>query len=106
MAFGRWAWPDPLGWFETTHLPYRGITRSGLRSGRESAQAGCEAHYTGNPVYQTQWMLITSNAQNWIELGTGHQCSDTLGYWFWGYGYLGDWYPQGSLAGQATATSW
>lgn len=46
-------------------------------------------------------MSITSNGQNWIELGTGHQCADALRYWYWGYGYQGDWYPLGEPSGRA-----
>lgn len=66
--------------------PDRGVTQ---------ADNGCDSLFSGNAVYQTEWVLITSDAQNWIELGTGHQCSDTKRYWYWGYGYLGDWYPIG-----------
>lgn len=59
------------------------------------AATGCSAPYSGNPVYQTQWVLITSNAYNWIELGTGHQCDNQYRYYFWGYGRNGNWHALG-----------
>ncbi|MFN8082307.1 MAG: hypothetical protein U0Q19_22330 [Kineosporiaceae bacterium] len=59
---------------------------------------GCSSRYSGSPVYQTQWVLLTSDAKNWRELGTGHQCNDTYRYWFWGYGSAGTWYPLGGVS--------
>lgn len=57
---------------------------------------GCIYHFTGHPVYDTEWILITADALNWVELGTGHQCGDTFRYWFWGRGVNGNWYPYGT----------
>lgn len=57
---------------------------------------GCSAPFSGHPVYQTQWIIVTSDAKNWIEGGTGHQCQSNYQYRFWGYGYLGNWYGQSS----------
>lgn len=54
---------------------------------------GCTGYFQGNSVYQAEWLAITPDGQNWLELGTGHQCRDTLHYWYAGYGYLGGWYP-------------
>lgn len=58
---------------------------------------GCSSSFTGTPVYQTMWVLFTSDAQNWAEEGTGHQCNDTYRYWYWGYGSQGVWYSQGNV---------
>ncbi len=89
--------------FETT--PYAG-RYSGLSTFRldrtvsSQPSTGCPnpftgdiQHFAGDPIYQTEWVDITADAQNWMELGTGHQCNDTVRYWYWGYGYAGVWYP-------------
>jgi hypothetical protein len=59
---------------------------------------GCTGHYTGTPVYQTSWLIITADAQNWDEIGIGHQCNDTNRYQFWGYGENGSWFSLGTAA--------
>lgn len=57
--------------------------------------ATCGVPYAAaaNPVYQTQWVLITGHPSGttWLELGTGHQCSG-VEYWFGGYGQTGTWH--------------
>lgn len=58
---------------------------------------GCSSPYTGNPVHQTQWIII--NSGSWREIGTGHQCNDTYRYWFWGYGLNGTWVSLGYQTG-------
>lgn len=60
---------------------------------------GCSSPFQGKPVYQTQWVIITGDALNWRELGTGHQCNDSYRYWFWGYGSNGTWVPLGTQTG-------
>ena len=60
---------------------------------------GCSSPFTGKPVYQTQLVIITADAKNWRELGTGHQCNDSYRYWFWGYGSNGTWVPLGTQSG-------
>lgn len=57
---------------------------------------GCSAPFSGTPVYQTEWVYISSDGANWEEIGTGHQCYDTYRYWYWGYGLAGVWYPWGA----------
>lgn len=57
---------------------------------------GCSHPFTGSPVYQTSWLIITGDAQNWDEIGIGHQCSDNYIYYFWGYGENGGWFPLGT----------
>lgn len=67
---------------------------------------GCSAWYSGRPVYQTQWVIIsTSGGISWIELGTGHQCNGGVEYWFWGYGYQGTWNPINQEQINANGTS-
>lgn len=61
--------------------------------------SGCTSAFSGDPVYQTSWVILTSDAQNWMELGTGHQCQGTYNYWFWGYGSSGAWHPLGTQLG-------
>ncbi|GAB2770469.1 hypothetical protein GCM10027020_24460 [Nocardioides salsibiostraticola] len=67
--------------------PDRGVTNQ--------ASTGCSSHYSGNPLYQTQWVIVSSSVTNWLELGTAHQCNDNKRYRFWGYGSGGNWYPLG-----------
>ncbi len=57
---------------------------------------GCNAPFTGHPVYQTQWVIFNTTATDWVEGGTGHQCAGNYRYRFWGYGGAGNWYPQGT----------
>lgn len=67
---------------------------------------GCFMPFSGTPVYQTQWVILpsTGGGQNWMEIGTGHQCSDLFRYWFWGYGFDGLWYPVGTQSGIGPGT--
>lgn len=54
---------------------------------------GCDAWFSGRPLYQTQWVVVNRSAGDWLELGTGHQCSGQVVYRFAGYGYRGGWNP-------------
>lgn len=74
-----------------------GVTRVD-RAVDGQANTGCGDYFTGNPVYQTQWVSLPGPG-DWIEVGTGHQCGDTKRYWFWGYGQGGDWNPIGVRGG-------
>lgn len=56
---------------------------------------GCSQYFTGEPVYQTSWVLLNSPYFDWLEFGTAHQCNDGLKFWFWGYGEQGIWHPLG-----------
>jgi hypothetical protein len=52
-------------------------------------------------VYQPVWVLITSDAKNWVEGGTGHCNHQAFGfasdpYWYWGYGSSGSWVWMGT----------
>lgn len=78
---------------ETNHTQLTGTQNTRVDKHVVVANTGCSAYYSGNPIYQTQWVLITDDAQNWVEFGTGHQCSNNKVYWFMGYGYNGSWYP-------------
>jgi hypothetical protein len=53
---------------------------------------GCTNFYSGDPIYQTQWMQST-DAQEWLEIGTGHQCGNSKVYRYMGYGNNGVWHP-------------
>ena len=44
--------------------------------------AGCGGPYQGAPVYQTMWAHRPGGSN--FELGTGHQCHETMVYWYWG----------------------
>jgi hypothetical protein len=60
-----------------------------------SPYSGCSTvPYSYQPVYFTQWVSINPGV-DWLEIGTGHQCSNDMKYWFWGYGWQGNWYPLG-----------
>ena len=61
----------------------------GYRSG-----TGCSTYYSGDPgpIYHCMWIVTAQG--NWLEIGTADQCND-FDYMYWGYGYGGDWYPQG-----------
>ena len=54
-------------------------------------QTGCSQYFSGNPVYETEWVILTADALNWHELGTGHQCGDANHFYYWGYGVNGVW---------------
>jgi len=85
---------------ESTSGSFTGVasTRQDVPVGSQPS-TGCDATYfSGNPVYQTQWVDDADGA-NWLELGTGHQCADTKRYWYWGYALGGVWYPLGEQAG-------
>lgn len=56
---------------------------------------GCSGYFQTGAVYTSEWVSLTSDSQNWLELGTGHQCADTLRYQYWGYGIGGSWVPLG-----------
>jgi hypothetical protein len=79
---------------------------TGLRNYRKDQavsglpSSGCSTPFIA-PVYQTQWVILTADALNWMEIGTGHQCNDNYRYWFWGYGDNGAWFPVGTQAGIA-----
>ena len=75
---------------------YTGIssTRKDVSIGSIPAD-GCGGPIQGSAVYQTEWIIGQGNTA-WVEIGTGHQCSDTVVYWYWGYGsYSGTFYPLG-----------
>jgi hypothetical protein len=57
---------------------------------------GCSGPIQGSPVYQPEWVVDTSNSQDWEELGSGSQCQDKLHYWYWGYGYQGNFHLMGT----------
>jgi hypothetical protein len=61
---------------------------------------GCSFAYTGNPVYQPIWATDPSPSHlSWREVGTGHQCGDNFRYWYWGYGYQGQFTSLGIQSG-------
>lgn len=71
-------------------LGYTGV--AGTRADRSVSgldMSGCSQFFVGQPVYQTEWVNIS--AGNWLEFGTGHQCGDTMRYWYWGYGFNNTW---------------
>jgi len=59
---------------------------------------------TTSIVYQPTWVLITSDAQNWEELGTANTTPLYTRYWYWGYGLGGSWYELGRRTGIGTGT--
>lgn len=50
---------------------------------------GCSTPIAGSPVYQTQWVQ-DSDAQDWVEIGTGHQCNREFRYHFAAYASNGN----------------
>jgi hypothetical protein len=62
---------------------------------------GCGGPYAGHPTYLTAWVM-NDNALTWREIGTGHQCSGQLVYWFWGYGSNGAWHSLGTQSNVLT----
>lgn len=58
--------------------------------------------FTAPVIYATQWVILTDDATNWLEIGTSHKNS-TCRFWFWGYGSQSQWFPlgtQGNVAKQ------
>lgn len=82
---------------DNTETAYHGVgnTRWDNEFERVSPD-GCTDPFSGHPMYQTEWVLWEADATNWIELGTGHQCSGGYRYWFWGFGLNSSWYPRGT----------
>lgn len=78
---------------DTNHTYYTGTQNTRVDKHVVVANTGCSAYYTGNPIYQTQWVLLSDDAKNWMEFGAGHQCADDKVYWYMGYGTAGAWYP-------------
>jgi hypothetical protein len=68
-----------------------------------SSGSSCTTPYTNPVAYQTQWVIMTSDYKNWVELGTGNQCNNYR-YWYWGYGYNGAWYSQGTQGNVGTSS--
>lgn len=33
-----------------------------------------------NPIYSTQWLVFTDDAETWIEIGTAYDCGDTFDF--------------------------
>lgn len=66
---------------------------------------GCQSPYTGSPVYQTQWVLMTADATKWVEIGTGHQCGDNYRYTFAGYGNAAGWHPINEITAGGSANA-
>jgi len=58
---------------------------------------------SANPVFLQQWVNITNDAANAIEIGTGHQCNGFV-YHFIGYRWNGDWYSLGTTEISATSS--
>ncbi|WP_300677720.1 hypothetical protein [Nocardioides sp.] len=83
---------------------YTGLQMNRVDRAITQGTNGCSTFFSGYPTYQTQWLKVTSTT-NWMELGTGHQCGDTMRYWYWGYGFNGVWYPMGEALGVTAGVS-
>ncbi|MCX4744862.1 hypothetical protein OG455_04890 [Kitasatospora sp. NBC_01287] len=83
--------------FDTSHGPYYGIgvSRNDTYIPVGPASDCTTSAFSPPVVYQTQWVLMTSDAQNWEELGTSHRCN-YHDFWYYGYGLSGAWYPVGT----------
>jgi hypothetical protein len=62
-----------------------------------SAGQNCFAPYTAPVIYQSQWIIMTSDWANWVELGTADQCNGYQ-YLYWGYGTSSGWHSLGVAA--------
>lgn len=62
----------------------------------------CNNQFTAPVVYQTQWVFLTADARNQIELGTMHK-TGTCKFWFWGYTLDWVWHPVGTQGGVVAA---
>lgn len=86
--------------YETTGSGYTGLSL--IRTTRAvtgQVATGCSFPYSGEPVYQTSWVMLNNSDPSWKEIGIGHQCNDTFRYYFWGYGLNGAWFPLGEQLG-------
>ena len=75
---------------------YTGISVERIDAFVDVPPDGCNGPYQGHPIYQSEWVGAL-NGSDWLELGTGHQCSNSYQYHYWGYGYNGVWNPIGSV---------
>jgi hypothetical protein len=48
------------------------------------------------PVNQAQWIPLVSSYNDWVEIGTGHQCG-TFHFWYWGVGWHDQWTYKGVI---------
>lgn len=56
----------------------------------------CSTPLVAPVVYQTEWVVITSDAMNWVEIGTDHGCNGNQ-WVFWGFGKNGVFTLRGTL---------
>jgi hypothetical protein len=92
--------------YETTGTGFTGVQSTHLTRavvGQETT--GCASPYMGAPVYETTWLLITSDGANFDEFGVGHQCGDNYRYYYWGYGLNNVWYSLGIQQGAVNGSN-
>jgi len=55
-------------------------------------------------VYQSQWIAMTADGLNWVEIGTDHGCNGNQ-WVYWGYAVNGTWTLRGTLAVSASTSN-
>lgn len=80
---------------DTSQSNYTGLRVTRTDTAASVPNTGCTSgaagYFQGDPIYETQW-TVKASATDWLEIGTGHQCSGDKNYRFWGYGFNGGWF--------------
>lgn len=73
---------------ENSARHYTGLSTKRRDVAVTQPRTGCNHPFRGDPIYQTQWIRSFSG-QDFIEFGTGHQCSNNFVYHYYVYGQNG-----------------
>jgi hypothetical protein len=92
--------------YEETGSGFTGVSATHLTEPVSNQESnGCSAPFTGNEVYETIWVGITSDGLNSDEIGAGHQCNDTYRYYYWAYVENGVFYDIGYSTGAVNGST-
>jgi hypothetical protein len=92
--------------YEVTGTGFTGVAATHLTEAITHQESnGCSSPFTGNEVYETIWVTITSDSLNSDEIGAGHQCNDTYRYYYWAYVQNGVFYPIGYVIGAVNGST-
>lgn len=69
-----------------------------------SSGSSCTTPLTSPVVYQTEWVIMTADATNWVEIGTDHGCNGNQ-WVYWGYAVNGAWTLRGTLSVAASTNN-
>lgn len=80
--------------FETTNGGFTGVSDTRVDMSVTVPPDGCQALLGPHAMYQSMWIAdgaAHAGMNDWLELGTGHQCADNWRFHYWGYAINGAW---------------